>query len=376
MPSSAEIADRLKQQAQALGFVGSGICAAVQPPGLEHLWDWLAAGYAGEMHWFEQRRGAYTHPEHVLAGAKSLLVLAYPYRTEEPQPAQPGQGRVSRYAWGFDYHDVVRKKLRELVKQLQELRPEASARGVVDTAPLLEGEFAQLAGLGWIGKNTLLLNREFGSWFFLAAVLTDVELPPDEPFTANHCGTCRACLDACPTDAFVDAYQLDATKCISYLTIELRENVPEPLRNGLGDWVFGCDICQDVCPWNRKVPAQAESPFTPRDGLNPLNLLELFDLSEEEFRPFFRRTPLWRAKRRGLLRNAALVLGNQGDPQAIPALAKGLQDEEALVRSAAAWALGQMEEETARQVLLARWEVEWEESVRSEISRALENYPR
>lgn len=372
MSSRAQVAELLNSKSRELGFAASGICAAVQPPGFDHLSNWLAAGYAGEMHWFEQRQEAYSHPEHVLPNAKSLLVLAYPYRTEEPQTPRPGQGRVSRYAWGIDYHDVIRKKLHELVQLLQELLPDASARGVVDTAPLLEGEFAQLAGLGWIGKNTLLLNRDLGSWFFLAAVLTDAELPTDQPFATDHCGTCRACLDACPTDAFVDAYQLDARKCISYLTIELRDHIPEPLRSQLGDWVFGCDICQDVCPWNRKVESESESPFAPRPGLNPLNLLGLFELSDDDFRKVFRKTPLWRAKQRGLLRNAAIVLGNQQDSAAIPALSKGLEHEEPLVRAASAWALGEIHSAAAQQCLRSWQKQETDKHVLQEINRALE----
>ncbi len=173
-----------------------------------------------------------------------------------PPRAAPGIGRVSRYAWGTDYHESLRERLNQLADFLTSRVPTAKVRGVVDTAPLLEGEFAQLAGLGWIGKNTLLLNKQAGSWFFLAALLTDVELAYDEPHAAEHCGTCRACLDACPTDAFVEPYVLDSRKCISYLTIELKSAIPVELRSGLGDWLFGCDICQDVCPWNHRVAPQ------------------------------------------------------------------------------------------------------------------------
>ena len=206
-----------------------------------------------------------------------------------------------------------------------------SVRAVVDTAPLLEREYAQLAGLGWIGKNTLLLNKQSGSWFFLCALLTDVELEYDRPHAADHCGTCRACLDACPTGAFVDAYVLDARRCISYLTIESRQPIPTTLRAGIGDWVFGCDICQEVCPWNRDAPVADEPEFQPLAGGTDLELSELFWLDDAEFRVRFRHTPLWRPKRRGLLRNAAIVLGNQVAPEAIPALARGLNDEESLV---------------------------------------------
>lgn len=336
------LVERIKQLAAELGFVACGVCPAVAPPGLDHLDRWLASGFAGQMHWLEERRAAYEHPAGVLPGTRSLIVLAYPYRTVEPQPSEPGQGRVSRYAWGRDYHDLLRKKLHRIADAVRDLAPGAQARGVVDTAPLLEGEFARLAGIGWIGKNTLLLNRQWGSWFFLAAVLTDLELPADEPFAADHCGTCRACLDACPTDAFVEPYVLDARRCISYLTIELQDHIPNELRSGLGDWVFGCDICQDVCPWNRKAPTSAEPEFAPTPDRNPLDLVALLSLTEEQFRARFRGTPLWRAHRRGLLRSAALVLGNQRFEPATDALAELLDDPEPLVRAASGWALLQI----------------------------------
>jgi epoxyqueuosine reductase len=271
-------------------------------------------------------------------------MLAMPYRTTEPKAADLGQGKVSRYAWGHDYHELIWRRLDELARWLSARSPACRVRGVVDTAPLLEREFAQLAGLGWVGKNTLLLNKELGSWFFLAALLTDLELDYDAPYTADHCGTCTACLDACPTDAFVAPYVLDARKCISYLTIELRSEIPEPLREGVGDWVFGCDVCQDVCPWNtreRNAAHTDEPTFQPLEGMNAVDLITLFDLDDEDFRQRFRHTPLWRAKRRGLLRNAAIVLGNHPTEKAIPALMKGLSDSEPLVREACTWGLRQ-----------------------------------
>ena len=244
-------------------------------------------------------------------------------------------------------------------------------RGVVDTAPLLEREFAQLAGLGWIGKNTLLLNQRVGSWFFLAALLSDLELEYDDAHTADHCGTCRACLDACPTDAFEDAYVLDPRKCISYLTIESRQPIPRELRAPLGDWLFGCDVCQEVCPWNHRAPVTGESSFHPLHGMTAVDLVELFELDDAQFRARFRHTPLWRPKRRGLLRNAAIVLGNQRAPGALGALVRGLNDCEALVRGAAAWALGRYHHEPARAALRDRLARETETDVRAEIEAAL-----
>ena len=267
-------------------------------------------------------------------------------RFESPAEAKPlsnltasGAGRVARYVWrGTDYHDIIHPKLKRLCSLIVAADRAASARGVVDTAPLQEREVARLAGLGWQGKNTLLLNKRLGSYFFLACVLTDIDLPYDEPHESSHCGTCTACLDACPTDAFPRAGVLDATRCISYLTIEHRGPIPVELRSGIGDWVFGCDVCQEVCPWNRRPSRTMKSA----DAFEKLPLNELFELTEDEFRRRYRKTPLWRTRRRGVLRNAAIVLGNQRDARALPALTIGLSDQEPLVRGASAWAMGKI----------------------------------
>jgi epoxyqueuosine reductase len=314
--TTEHLTSALKQEALRLGFDLVGACAAVTPPGLDRFRDWLASGHAGQMYYVADRAAAYEHPSHVLDGAKSLLMLAVNYRADEPVPTGPGQGRVSRYAWGADYHDVIRRRLRRLADFHRRLTPDARVRGVVDTAPLLERDFARLAGLGWIGKNTMLVNRRLGSWLFLAAMLTSEVLDYNEPHSADHCGTCRACLDACPTGALVDAYRLDARRCISYLTIELRGVVPPELREPLGDRLFGCDACQEVCPWNRREAITPETAFQPALGMNPIDLGGLFALDEAGFRARFRKTPLWRARREGLLRSAEIVLGNQSSRDA------------------------------------------------------------
>lgn len=333
---------RLKAEAQRLGFPRAGVCEAGQPPHWDAFQKWLEAGYAGEMRYLPERRAAYRNPESVLAGAQRIVMLAMDYQTDPPVSPPLGSGRVSRYAWGArDYHDLIHKRLKQLREFVQTVHPTALVRGVVDTAPLLEHDFAQLAGLGWIGKHTLLLHPQAGSWFFLAALLTDLPLETDPPFATDHCGTCRACLDACPTDAFPEPYVLDATRCISYLTIELRGAIPRPLRPGLEDWVFGCDICQEVCPWNRRAPVSPEPDFRARSDLRPLELTGLFSLTDDAFRARFRRTPLWRTKRAGLLRNAAVVLGNRRSAAGRAALEQGLADEDATVRAACVWALRQ-----------------------------------
>ncbi len=374
--TATSLTTSLKAEAQRLGFQAAGACPAVAASGMSRFREWLEAGYAGQMRYLEDRADAYAHPRHVLDGVRGILMLTMNYRCAQPRPAAVGEGRVARYAWGeLDYHDIIHERLKALAAFHKKATPGVRVRGVVDTAPLLEREYAVLAGLGWIGKNTLLLNQQLGSWFFLAALLTDAELEYDQPLGADHCGTCRACLDVCPTNAFPQPYVLDASKCVSYLTIELRESVPVELRPGLQDWLFGCDLCQDVCPWNRRAPLTEEPGLQPRTDQNPLRLAELFELDEAAFRRRFRSTPLWRSRRRGILRNAALVLGNQKTTDNLPALRKGLADHDPLVRSACAWALGQLPGREARDLLRQQLTVESDEQVRSEIQAACSQSP-
>jgi epoxyqueuosine reductase len=247
---------------------------------------------------------------------------------------------VAAYAAGPDYHRFIWDRLNALAAWLEAEVPGCRTEAVADTAPLLERDFARRAGLGWVGKNTMLINTRRGSFFFLGAVLTDLELATDEPFTGSHCGTCTACLEACPTNAFPAPFVLDATKCISYLTVELRTPIPLELREPMGNWLYGCDVCQDVCPWNRHSGDQPTAfPHDPE--LAWLDPAELLSLSADDFRTRFKITSLWRNRRIGLLRNAAIVLGNIGDERALPALEKALadNDEEDVIRDAAAWAI-------------------------------------
>lgn len=278
-------------------------------------------------------------PKSILPEVRSVIMVAMEYgqtrlaatRVFEGS-APPNTGKIARYASGPDYHDVMRAKLNQLLDWLRQQAPHCTGRGVVDTAPLLERDFARRAGLGWIGKNTMLINKHRGSYFFLGALLTNLDLKPDRPHMANHCGTCTACLDACPTQAFAEPGRLDSRKCISYLTIELRQQVPEGQRPGNGDWLFGCDVCQEVCPWNRHDASQPER----------VDLIELLQLDEVEFRHRYRGTVLFRTKRRGVLRNAAIALGNAGDETALPALERALADDEPMIREAAAWAIARI----------------------------------
>lgn len=330
--------DRIKRHASALGFELAGIAPATEADGFGRLREWLDEGLAGDMDYMHRHREARRNPTSILPDVRSVIMLGLNYSGTEAGARESG-GRIAQYARGSDYHDVLRHKLNRLLQLIQDEAPGCRGRGVVDTAPLLERDFARRAGLGWFGKNTMLLNKRLGSFFFLAALLLDIDLQPDEPHENSHCGTCTACLDACPTQAFVEPGKLDARLCISYLTIELKGTIPEKLREPMSDWLFGCDICQDVCPWNRKAPLGNESELKPRSDLEAIGPVELLGLSEDEFRRRFRGTALLRAKRRGLLRNAAIVLGNMGGVSALPALERALNDPEPLIREAAQWAI-------------------------------------
>lgn len=343
----SSLEERLKQQAHVLGFELAGIARAADADGFDRLREWLDREYDGEMRYMRERAELLRHPASVLPSVRSVVMVGMNYFTDAAC-GLAGAARIARYAQGQrDYHDLLRERLNTLLKWVQEQVPGARGRGVVDTAPLLERDFARRAGLGWFGKNTMLLNKSMGSWFFLGALLLDLDLTPDAPHFGSHCGTCTACLDACPTDAFPEPGVLDARRCISYLTIELRGPMPEELRADVGDWLFGCDICQDVCPWNRKAPATTAPALQPRDDIAALDPVELLGLSEEEFRRRFRDTPLFRTKRRGLIRNAAIVLGNSCDPAALPALRRALDDPDTVIQDTVRWAIERINTEAA-----------------------------
>jgi len=329
---------RLKTEAGRLGFELVGIARAAPADGFASLQAWLDNGYAGEMGYMHRHAEARRHPSSILPEVRSVVMLGSCYAPE----GSASDLQIARYARGQDYHDVLRQRLRQLLDWLQSQIAGCGGRGVVDTAPLLERDFARRAGLGWFGKNTMLLNKRLGSYFFLAALLLDLELEPDPPYEMQHCGTCTACLDACPTAAFPEAGQLDARRCISYLTIELREPMPEELRPGVGSWLFGCDVCQEVCPWNRKAPPTQEPAFMPKSDLAALEATDILQLSEAEFRQRFAGTALLRSRRSGLLRNAAIVLGNRGDPAALPALERAAADPDPVVAEAATWAIARI----------------------------------
>jgi epoxyqueuosine reductase len=331
------LTEAVKARALEIGFDR----VAVGPAGpAEHAgrFDaWLDAGYAGGMDYLARTRDARQDPERLLPGCRSVVALALAYGPREDDPSwRP----VSRYARGRDYHDLMRPRLAAVVDYLREAGGSAIAsRAAVDTSAVLERDLAARAGLGWIGKNTNLIAVGGGSYFFIGIVLTTAALLPDGPAT-DHCGTCTACLDACPTQAFVGPWVLDARRCLAYLTIEHRGDVADDWKPEMRDWLFGCDVCQEVCPWNRKAPPAREPALAPSA---PLPSLEAFlEMDEAAFRARFRGSAMSRAKRAGLARNAALVLGNRGDRAAEPALRRALDDPDSGVRSAAAWALARL----------------------------------
>jgi epoxyqueuosine reductase len=342
MTSHETLTARLKAEAVRLGFDLVGVAPAVVPPGYGRYLEWLEAGREAGMAYMKRRAEARGHPRHVLEGARSVVVVGMIYGRPEPSEPGPSQAKIARYARGSDYHEVLWRRLESLLGWLKLEHPNVQGRAVCDTAPLLERDFARLAGLGWIGKNTCLIDRKAGSFTVLGSILVDVVLDFDSPIETNHCGTCTRCLVACPTEAFDGPYRLDANKCISYWTIEHKGPIPDEAAENLGDWVFGCDICQDVCPWNRKAPIGREPALEPLDEwVNP-DLIDWLGRDPIEFRRSLKGSALARSKRSGLLRNAALILGTRRDLEAVPILIERLGDEDAVIRAASAWALGRI----------------------------------
>ncbi len=351
MPFTADIAAFIQREALVLGFDLAGIAPARGLPELAYFSEWLDREYGGEMRYLESRneRGELKRSalENHAPWARSVVVCAINYNTDQPLSMDcrdPQRGWISRYAWSqTDYHDHVLAKLRALESKLVAYIAGGGEEAprtwcYVDTGPLVERVFAAHAGVGWVGKNTCVINQERGSMLFLATMLTSLELAPSLP-AEDRCGTCTRCIDACPTDALHEPYKMDASRCISYLTIEKRGSIDETLRSAMGNHVFGCDICQDVCPWNRRAPATTVPEFQPRTELvNPL-LAWIADMKEEEFRSVFRGSPIKRAKLMGLRRNAAVAMGNSGDPQFEPQLERMAADEDSTVAEHARWAL-------------------------------------
>ena len=369
------LTQQIQAHANELGFELVGVTPAAHSETIARYREWIENGYAGKMHYLEKHLSLKTDVRQLLAEAKSVISLAMNYYTLDPPKAlaqDPGRGQISRYAWGDDYHELIRERLLELVTFIkQTAENELKTRVCVDTAPIIEREYAQKAGIGWIGKNTNLIHWRSGSWYFLAEVLVNIVLESDTPELRGSCGTCTRCIEACPTDAIIEPNLLDSRLCISYLTIELKESIPKTLRPEIGNWIFGCDICQEVCPWNSKAVSTTEAGFQPRDGNLTPKLLSLVGMTQEEFNRRFKGSPIKRAKRRGFLRNVLVAIGNWGAQSAVPALKDALTDDEPLVRSHAAWALGRIGGDAAKRTLQKRLTVETEQDVITEIQEAL-----
>ena len=393
----------IKLKAQSLGFELVGITTPDPPAHFEVYQTWLAAGWHGEMAYLASDRALQRRadPHLILPECKSILVLGARYPTPkqmpqstssqqraEPLVPSPTHGRVAAYAWGADYHEVLPDLMRNLIDFIEsQVGHPIPNRYYTDSGPLLERELAQRAGLGWIGKNTCLINPDGGSYYLLAEILLGIELEADAPFQADRCGSCNRCMDACPTGCILPDRTLDARRCISYLTIELKIAIPLDLRPFLGNWIFGCDICQQVCPWNQRFARAENLPaFSPRSGMIGPDLIEVLELSSASFNRLYKNTPVLRAKRRGYLRNAAIALGNLSrettfegpnpDPfvnslKATTALERLLLEEpEPLIRCHAAWALGQIASQRSLQVLSQAAQREIDPEVLTEIQAA------
>jgi len=360
------ISEVAKRAAQEAGFELCGVVSLRGPgfPELDYFPAWIEAGYAGEMEYLKARneRGEFKRAslEAAAPWARSVVVCAINYNTAQPYSTEVAHNKtrswIARYAWSAeDYHDAVLRKLRQVEARIRSAAEndgaaEITTRCYVDTGPVVERVYAKYAGVGWIGKNTCILNEKWGSWIFLGVILTSLELEPDLP-VEDRCGSCTRCIDACPTGALVKPYKLDATRCISYLTIEKRGTIPEEMRAGMGNHIFGCDICQDVCPWNGgatkrspKAPATKAAEFQPRAGLVNPEIEQIAAMSREDFQKSFRGSPIKRAKYSGLRRNAAIAMGNSGESSFLPRLRKLAEDPDTEVAEHARWAIGKIQQ--------------------------------
>lgn len=316
--STKVISDQIRQHARELGFQFVGIVPATAlTTERDHLLEWLARGYHGNMSWMARDPEQRTDPRKLFPAARSVVVVAHNYYTPAEHSSVPNTGKISRYAWGDDYHDVVGSKLRLLLSWIQEQDSAASGKVCVDIQPMLDKAWAARAGLGWIGKHTNLITQELGSWVFIGELLLNLELDYDKKQIEDHCGTCTLCIDACPTNAIVEPYVLDSNKCISYATIELREpEIPQPIAEHLDGWLYGCDVCQDVCPWNRFAQTTTAESFAPRPGNVNTDLASVLDMDAAVYAEHFRGSAMKRAKLSGLQRNARALLSERQAPAA------------------------------------------------------------
>ena len=368
--SIAAVSKSIKEKALEIGFDLIGISPVDSFPENQFYKEWLARGFAGEMKYMEKEPEKRENIRKILPDARSVVSCGLNYNTNYPysmNETDQEKGWISRYAWGDDYHDIMKKKLQILLESIKANSPqEIKARVYVDTGPVLERVYGKYSGIGWFGKNTCLINQKVGSWIFVGEIITNIELDYDNT-APDRCGTCIRCIDACPTGALLEPYVLDSRRCISYLTIEYRGMIPLEHRDKTGNNIFGCDICQDVCPWNRRAKVTDESSFKPRDGLYNPDLASLSQLTEKDFRRAFKGNPIKRAKGNGLLRNIVVAMGNSGLKDFIPYLEESLKDKDPIVRAHSAWALSKLEGEDSYNTLSNHFEVESDSIVREEI---------
>jgi epoxyqueuosine reductase len=352
--SATDLKARLVSFARQVGFDSCRIAACNPPQHATEFREWLRQGAHGEMNYMQRGEEKRCDPRTVLSGAKSVIVLALNYfqgDTAHRATDTDRSGRIARYAWGDDYHDVIGAKLDRIDEFLRSFG--GHQKSYVDTGPILERDYAAQAGIGWHGKSTMLIDERLGTWFFLAEVFTTLDLPADEP-VPNRCGTCERCITACPTGAITAPHQLDARRCISYLTIELKGVIPPELRRLIGDRIFGCDDCLEACPWNRFAQESRETAFSARRSTTGTSLRDYLKLSDAEFLALFRTSPIKRIKRRGFLRNVCVALGNVGDLSDLPALERAAADPEPLIAEHAAWAIkeiGDRQKQTQPQIV-------------------------
>ncbi|CAN5893072.1 tRNA epoxyqueuosine(34) reductase QueG [soil metagenome] len=380
-----QLSARIRERALALGFDAVGITSVHPSAHGEAYARWVEAGYHGEMGYLAREDAVAKRQDLTLVvpGARSAIVVArnyYPEHEDRPANEDPSRGVFARYARNDDYHEILKPRLIELQDWINDELVPVGGRAYMDTGPVLERELAVRAGLGWSGRNTMLIQPQKGSYFFLGVILLDVELEYDAPFERDHCGTCTNCLDHCPTGALLGrdgsgAPIMDARRCISYLTIELKGPIPRELRPLMGNRIYGCDICQEVCPHNSQkfVRITSEEAFWPRQGVHGERLIEMMAMDQAEFSRRFKNSPVKRTKRRGLLRNVAVALGNWGSTVAVPVLVAALNDEEPLIRGHGGWALGRIGTDGAVQALRDRAAVEEDAWVREELTQAMED---
>jgi epoxyqueuosine reductase len=338
--SCRSLDEQIRAESGRLGFSRVGVAPARPLPRARELEHWLKSGMHGEMTYMQRQAAQRMNPGLVLENARSILILAANYYAGTAFAQDPTKGKISQYAWGDDYHDVLKPRLQALLQFIQQRHPGANGICSVDTGPVMEKVWGAETAFGWTGKNSILTSRTLGSWFALGVILLDIELKYDRP-EKSYCGSCTRCIKACPTAAIIAPYVVDARLCISYLTIEYRGSIPLPLRPMIGNRIYGCDDCLEVCPWNR-FAVRSRTLFSPREENRMPDLLPLVNLTPEGFKARFRGTPVLRARRDGFVRNVCVALGNSGDPRAIPALLRAAQDESPLVREHAEWALAQI----------------------------------